>query len=108
MELIVKMPNATGKLDGLNLTFGAKEWHVDKTICGSMNGTYFPDNFSGTIDTKINEFQSVNNDGGSAVNEPVVFRRISCFDPSSTGQYNGPVKPPDFEPPKKGFFRCGK
>jgi hypothetical protein len=39
---------------------------------------YRPDHFTGTIDPAIQEFQSVNNDGGRAVNDPMVFRRIAC------------------------------
>jgi hypothetical protein len=45
--------------------------------CGHPHG-YNPDNFSGEIDPWRAEFQSVNNDGDRAVNEPHVFRRIRC------------------------------
>jgi hypothetical protein len=107
MELVVKMPNAKGKLDGLALSFGASTWSMDREVCGSLHGKYYPDNFSGTIDTTINEFQSVNNDGGSAINEPVVFRRVRCFDKQQPAAPMGPVIPPAYEPPKRGIH-CGK
>ena len=62
------------------------------SICGSSIGFgYNLDNFTGTIDPEIQEFQSVNNDGGISVNEPNVFRRIRCFE--------GPAPTDDVEPP---------
>jgi hypothetical protein len=107
-EVGVKMPNARGKIDGLVVSFGGTTYSIDKNMCGVYTGRYNVDHFSGTIDATINEFQSVNNDGGSAVNEPVVFRRIRCFK-----KEEGPalpaasVTPPAYEPPKRGIS-CGR
>jgi hypothetical protein len=87
-----------GELDGMNLRFGGVgQWRLDETLCGSFNFGYNLDNFSGVIDPAIQEFQSVNNDGGESINEPTVFRRIQCFDsPISATR----VDPPPFEPPR--------
>jgi hypothetical protein len=102
-EAVVKMPNATGSISPKGeLLFGATTWRLDKMVCGVSRILYNPDHFSGTIDPVRQEFQSVNNDGGNAVNEPAVFRRVSCFD--SPRKVGVDVKPPDYAPPKKG---CG-
>jgi hypothetical protein len=105
MEESVKQPGATGKLEGNNVSFGATTYTHDKTGCGTWSGRYWPDHFSGTIDTTIEEFQSVNNDGHAAVNDPVVFRRIKCFD--GLPPANGSGTPPPYAPPKHGFT-CGR
>ena len=55
---------------------------------------------SGRIDPEIQEFRSVNNDGGPAVNVPQVFRRIRCFPPQSNPHVT--VDPPPFQPPRTG------
>jgi hypothetical protein len=76
------MQNATGTINGLEIAFGGNDWRTSRVFC-QPPGTriaYNPDHFTGTIDVAIQEFQSVNNDGGTAVNEPVVFRRIRCAD----------------------------
>lgn len=72
--------NATGTVDGLTLAFGGNDWRTSRVFCqpAGTRIAYNPDHFTGTIDTAIQEFQSVNNDGGTAVNEPVVFRRVRC------------------------------
>ena len=103
-ESTVKMPGK-GSIDAnANLLFGAKTWEVDHITCGPPP-RYNPDNFSGKIETAINEFQSVNNDGGSAVNEPTVFRRIRCLD--APFRKTSKVPPPAFAPPKHAWS-CGK
>ena len=90
---------AVGSVKTLDVEFwGVNNWEMDRLHCGSSLGFgYNLDHFSGTIDPEIQEFQSVNNDGGIAVNEPTVFRRIRCFE--------GPVpvsnvEPPPFQPPR--------
>ncbi len=107
-EHVVHMPSVgTYKEDG-SLDFGGTSWRPDPPICSRGGYGYAPDHFSGKIDPAIQEFQSVNNDGANAVNEPNVFRRIRCFD-SSEGKPRPPtidVKPPAFEPPRR-FFSCG-
>jgi hypothetical protein len=68
---------------------------------------YNLDRFSGVIDHEIEEFQSVNNDGGRYVNVPTVFRRVSCDDTKDI-KPRVSVEPPPFYPPKEdrgcGFF----
>jgi hypothetical protein len=71
---------AAGVIDGLSLTFGGLDWRTTQVFCQPLGTSvsYNPDRFTGVIDPSIQEFQSVNNDGGTAINEPVVFRRIRC------------------------------
>jgi hypothetical protein len=80
--------------------WGVGRWRLDQVLCGSVDFDYLLDHFSGTIEPDLQEFQSVNNDGGNAVNEPTVFRRIRCYDDGP-----GPpadMKPPPFQPPSRG------
>ena len=58
----------------------------------------------GVIDTGLNEFQTQNNDGGRDVNEPYVFRRVSCFPDGSEFHPQIVTEPPDFYPNQGG---CG-
>jgi hypothetical protein len=103
-EETVKMP-AHGSIDAQgNVLFGSSSYTVESVACGTT-GSYAPDNFSGKIDTALQEFISVNNDGKYAVNEPAVFRRIRCIDAPSRG--TAKAKPPAFAPPKHGWS-CGK
>ena len=76
----VFMP-ATGVATGLQVAFGGTSWRPHRNHCGPAGWSYNPDHFTGTIEPAIQEFQSVNNDGGEAVNEPTVFRRIRCSEP---------------------------
>lgn len=102
-EVTVKMPGK-GTVDAsANVIFGATTYTVDNVTCGRA-ASYSPDHFSGTIDTSIHEFQSVNNDGNEAVNEPAVFRRIRCRD--AVGRTTSKAPPPAFAPPKR--WSCGK
>jgi hypothetical protein len=57
---------------------------------------YNLDHFTGRIDTELQEFQSVNNDGGRAVNEPKVFRRVRCLEPPMAPHVA--IAPPPFYP----------
>jgi hypothetical protein len=104
-ELVVKMPGKGLLDDRKNLRFGATTYAIDRVICGAP-GRYNPDNFSGTIETERNEFQSVNNDGGRSVNEPMVFRRIRCLDAPQRGTQKA-ATPPAFAPPKRSWG-CGR
>ena len=96
--------DAQGSAKGLSVEFwGIGQWEMDQLHCGSRIGFgYNLDHFSGTIDPAIQEFQSVNNDGGIAVNEPTVFRRIRCFEGP---QIDPSVEPPPYQPPGTGG--CG-
>jgi hypothetical protein len=105
-EFTVKMPG-TGTVDAAaNVIFGATTYTLDRATCGSFQA-YAPDHFSGKIDSTIHEFQSVNNDGGGAVNEPAVFRRIRCRDAEGPTRTRSEAKPPAFTPPKRAWS-CGK
>lgn len=96
---------AEGTLDpNLNVVFWGTSWAPENAFCGSAPraGQYNLDRFHGTIDPAIQEFQSVNNDGGRAVNVPTVFRRITCHDPEAPppSPHVNPVPPPFF--PERG------
>lgn len=79
---------------------GIGEWRMDRVICGAGlgRGEYNLDNFTGVIDPVRLEFQSVNNDGGWAVNEPTLFRRIRCPPMESAQAPSVNPVPPDFYP----------
>jgi hypothetical protein len=95
---------AEGELDGMNVVFRGLTWAPENAYCGQAPGpgSYNVDRFHGTIDAAIQEFQSVNNDGGRAVNVPTVFRRISCHEPDAAppSPHVNPVPPPFF--PERG------
>jgi hypothetical protein len=101
LELVVKMP-ARGKVAddaGKSRVFlGGTTYTNDRAVCGRFVG-YNPDTFEGTIDPKLQEFQSLNNDGGIFRNEPAVFRRVRCLEPPRKQALD--VKPPDFAPAKR-------
>lgn len=89
---------AVGTFDEANgrILFRATRWKLDEVVCGALSGGwgYNLDRFTGTVEPERQEFQSVNNDGGRAVNDPTVFRRVRCLD--------DPAEPPpsiDIEPP---------
>ena len=99
----VVMPGE-GRVDGMDIHFGGTSWQVEQTFCGTPTNSYYPDVFSGVIDPAIEEFQSVNNDGGPMVNYPTVFRRISCIDEDAPQSAEVNVVPPQFYPSSSG---CG-
>ncbi len=79
------------------------QWRLDALHCGEWDGGYNLDAFTGPLDLERLEFQSVNNDGGSAVDEPTVFRRVTCL-PTSPAEAERAarvvVRPPAFYPPE--------
>jgi hypothetical protein len=90
---------AEGTLQNQRLNFWGTRWAIQQVFCGPSSFGYNLDHFSGVLDATIQEFQSVNNDGGRAVNDPTVFRRVRCFDnPAPPHPY---VVPPSFQPPKR-------
>jgi len=93
----VFMPAVGTEVNGL-VHFGGTSWRVKDSFCGTSPGygSYNLDNFSGQIDATIQEFQSVNNDGGRSVNDPTVFRRIGCLEPPPVPHVQ--VAPPPFYP----------
>jgi hypothetical protein len=98
----VEMP-AQGVAEGHAIRFGASSYRIRAVHCGRVEN-YNPDNFSGVIDPAIQEFQSVNNDGGRAVNDPMVFRRVRCFEPGGRGpRADTPavIVTPPFMPPRR-------
>lgn len=113
--------NAQGVIDGTHLRFGGLDWRTSRVFC-QPRGTsvaYNPDHFAGVIDTSLQEFQSVNNDGGTAVNEPVVFRRTQCPQRSATsGSLDAPrvvVNTEGLAPPplpranaRRSLFGCSR
>jgi hypothetical protein len=104
-EITVTMPG-TGAIDAAtNLFFGAKTYQVESLACGN-DTVYHPDNFKGRIDPALQEFQSENNDGASAVHEPVVFRRVRCLGAAARGK--AVATPPAFAPPKRSVWGCGR
>jgi hypothetical protein len=101
-----KSPAKGTFVDG-QVVFSAESFELVEEVCGSFYG-YNPDSFSGRIEPERQEFQSVNNDGGAAVNEPAVFRRIGCFD--NNDQPNkpaGPVTAPAFYPKRRSSSAGG-
>ena len=85
---------------------GVGQWRETSSVCGYSGGGYNLDNFSGVIDPSILEFQSVNNDGGIAVNDPIVFRRIRCPPMRSAESPTVSLAPPAFYPERRGG--CGR
>jgi hypothetical protein len=77
---------------------GVGAWRLDRVLCVRGPGGYNLDQFSGVLDPELNEFQSVNNDGGRAVNDPTVFRRISCHRPDEPRNPTVVTTPPPFYP----------
>ncbi len=103
----VEMPAVGPYLDG-QIQFGGTSWRETKQICPSPHGRgYNPDQFSGKVDLVAHEFQTVNNDGGRAVNEPHLFRRVRCGD-ATPRPPTGRVIPPPFEPPERSGLVCGR
>lgn len=85
------------------IDFQGSHWRIQTVYCNPWAG-YHADHFTGTIDPALQEFISVNNDGGRAVNEPVLFRRIGCLD--DLGHAHPVVSPPPFAPPTRAG--CGR
>ena len=91
--------------------FGGTNWHLDQIFCGSsfLFG-YNLDQFRGTVDPELQEFQSLNNDGGRAVNVPTVFRRIECFN-TQEDTASGPTAGVEVTPPAlypQNGFGCNR
>lgn len=104
----VSMDAEGAVVDGAIRFGGIGVWNLDEVLCGEWTMGYNLDNFTGQIDAELLEFQSVNNDGGRAVDDPTVFRRVACLDDEKKEEEEPHVvvKPPPFFPPaeEKG---CG-
>ncbi len=80
-DIVVQM-NGHGHSDSpTRIEFGASSYTITSTRCTTSTLSYSPDRFSGTIDARRQEFQSVNNDGSRDIDAPYVFRRTGCSDP---------------------------
>lgn len=80
------------------VAFYSDEYELVEIICGGRGG-YNPDNFTGRLDRELQEFQAINNDGGTSVNEPTLFRRIACLDDGVRQERT--VEPPAFFPKRR-------
>lgn len=107
LQAKVQMP-AKGFFRNGKVEFNGGQWVPYPGPCDPVvrRFLYNPDKFSGTIDKDIQEFLSVNNDGGEMVNNPTVFRRIKCFDPPDPPKID--VKPPPLQPPTRVKSGCNK
>jgi hypothetical protein len=100
LDYHVTMPAAGSFADG-RVQFHGTSWRLDQVFCGSSAGfAYNLDRFSGTIDPDLQEFQSVNNDGGRYIDVPTVFRRVECFEEGPAPSIQ--VQPPPFVPQMDG------
>lgn len=108
LHYVISM-DAQGNVHDQTVNFGGVgNYRVDDVPCGTWDMGYNLDHFTGVIDPEILEFQTVNNDGGRAVNEPVVFRRVACLDGDEVDAApRVAVVPPPFYPPEEEGGGCG-
>jgi hypothetical protein len=104
-ERIKGKMEAEGSFTNGEVRFTGRNFELTEVVCGNAPG-YNPDSFTGKLEPERQEFQSVNNDGGAAVNEPAVFRRIQCFEQDKPNKPEGEVKAPAFYPKKKSGGGC--
>ncbi len=99
---------AEGTYSGDRVEFHGTSWKMEDALC-AVDGSfgYNLDQFEGTIDHDIEEFQSVNNDGGRYVDVPTVFRRVSCDDVAALHPRVSVVPPPFYPPEESGRSGCG-
>jgi hypothetical protein len=108
LQYIVSMPGEGSYVDaGEAVEFHGLSWKMEDPLCGIDDGFgYNLDRFSGVIDHEIQEFQTVNNDGGRYVDVPTVFRRISCDDTEDV-EPRVTMAPPPLYPPEENRTGCG-
>ncbi|MEO1268491.1 MAG: hypothetical protein AAFX99_10360 [Myxococcota bacterium] len=80
-RMVIAMP-ATGSIEGNQITFKGQSWSLSQEVCGSFDGGYFPDGFTGTLDTNEG-ISSINNDGFNTPTH-VNFERVRCQDGTPT------------------------
>jgi hypothetical protein len=99
--------DAVGHVRGDQIQFGGVgDWRLDAVICGESGIGYNLDVFTGPLDAELLEFQAVNNDGGAAVNQPTVFRRVGCLPQAQADDPQVVVRPPAFYPPEEPQGGC--
>ena len=76
-DFTVRM-TARGRVEGDDISFGASTHHIARQDCPHPGFIYYPDRFTGRVDSIADRFHSVNNDGGRDINEPYEFRRVRC------------------------------
>jgi hypothetical protein len=106
---IVQMP-AMGTHDRTGeVHFFGTSWRLESAVCGNAPkpGQYSLDHFFGTIDPNLQEFRSLNNDGGSLRNDAAVFRRVLCFEAPPVPPVVPPPPPPPTAPPTSFGGGCG-
>lgn len=108
LAYLVSMDAEGAVVDGKIQFGGVGQWRLDESYCGGTDFGYNLDQFEGTIDPELLEFQSVNNDGGRYVNVATVFRRVECLD-SDTPEEEPKIglTPPPFYPPSDQAGGCG-
>jgi len=100
LEYVVGMEAEGNFVDGAIYFGGVGQWRLDDIPCGNFTMGYNLDNFSGVIDPDLQEFQSVNNDGGRAIDDPTVFRRVECSEADQARKPTLVLDPPPFFPPE--------
>ena len=74
-RMVITMP-ASGAIQGDEVTFKGESWKLNKEVCGSFDGGYFPDGFTGSLNA--NEGLTVTNNDGYNNPTEVHFERIRC------------------------------
>ena len=106
MQYLVTMEGAGSYRDG-EVEFHGTSWKLAAELCAvDLGFGYNLDRFLGRIDHDIQEFQSVNNDGGRYIDVPTVFRRVSCDDREEV-EPRVTMAPPPFYPPEEERGGCG-
>jgi hypothetical protein len=76
-DVTVRMP-ASGYFSNGEMVFESSTWRIIREDCPSRPFHYAPDRFRGTVDQAGERFDSLNNDGAYDIDEPYMFRRVSC------------------------------
>lgn len=74
---VVSMP-AFGTYDAGRMRLGARSWSLSHLYCGDRI-EYQVDRFSGQVDLETHELASIVTDGTNLVDQPLLFRRVSCL-----------------------------
>ena len=107
LQYLVSM-DAEGSFADGKVEFHGLTWKMEEELCAvDLGFGYNLDRFSGTIDYDLQEFQSINNDGGRYIDVPTVFRRVSCDDHEDDLPPRVTMAPPPFYPPEEEERGCG-